>query len=654
MTPEQTQDRLHYLTLATRDAVYDWNVSTGSLWCSETFQEFYSPHEAIRAQRGWWEERVHPDDLGRVRDSLAAAFGSRRHLWSEQYRFQRSDGSHSMVIDRGYVVYDPAGQAVRMIGAIADVTERERAEAVLRTSEARYRALVEAVRDDILTLGPWDGKGASEEILRWWGRLTGQTREEQARPGAWLDVVHPDDRDRVREAWAASSKAGTDYQIEYRIRSKTGAYRHILVRGVPVRQSDGHPGEYAGMLMDVTELKRLEEQLQQAQKMEAVGRLAGGVAHDFNNLLTVIKGYSELILDRLAADDKLARLVGEVKKAGDRGMAITGQLLALGRKAVVEPVVLDLNTVVAEAETMLRRLIQENIELTSHLSPGLWRVKADRTQIEQILLNLSVNARDAMPREGTLTIETQNVDLTANVHETAAAVRPGEYVRLSVTDTGFGMDEATKARVFEPFFTTKEVGKGTGMGLAVVYGIVQQFGGYIQVESQPGKGSTFSILLPRCREEEVAVPVPPEPPSVSRGHETVLLVEDDDAVRALAAEILTQQGYTVLEAKNGPEALRLCQGHSGPLDLLATDVVMPRMSGLRLADRLRAVRPQVKVLFISGYPDEALGEHGVQASDIVLLQKPFAPATLSRKVREVLDRPVSPLPSTEGPSVRTG
>jgi PAS domain S-box-containing protein len=654
MTPEDARDRLRYLTLATRDAAYDWDVSTGSLWCSETVQEFYSPHEAIRADRGWWEERVHPDDLGRVRESLAAAFGQRRRIWSEQYRFQRSDGSHSTVIDRGYVVYDPAGRAVRMVGAMADVTERERAESLLRTSEARYRALVESVRDDTLTLGPWDGNGASEEILRWWGRLTGQTREDQARPGAWLEAVHPEDRDRVCQSWTESSTTGMPYQIEYRVRSASGAYRHILVRGVPVRQADGRPGEFAGMLMDVTELKRLEEQLQQAQKMEAVGRLAGGVAHDFNNLLTVIKGYSELILDRLAPDDKLARLVAEVKKAGDRGMAITGQLLALGRKAVVEPVLLDLNAVVAEAETMLRRLIEENIELTSVLSTDLWRVKADRTQIEQILLNLSVNARDAMPRGGTLTIETRNVDLTAVPQETGGAVRPGEYVRLAVTDTGGGMDEATKARVFEPFFTTKGVGKGTGMGLAVVYGIVQQFGGQIQVESQPGHGSTFSILLPRCRQEEVAAPVPPETPSVSRGHETVLLVEDDDAVRTLAGEILAQQGYTVLEAKNGPEALRLCQGHSGALDLLATDVVMPRMSGLRLADRLRAVRPHVKVLFISGYPDEALGEHGVQASDIVLLQKPFAPATLTRKVREVLDRPLSPLRSAEGPPVQVG
>jgi PAS domain S-box-containing protein len=631
MSSERAEERLRYVTLATRDAAYDWDVPSGAVWYSESFQECYSPHEATKADRGWWEERVHPDDLARVKESLAAAFGQRRRTWSEQYRFQRSDGSHSTVIDRGYALYDPAGRVVRMIGAVTDVTERERAEAVLRTSEARYQALVEAVCDDVLTLGPWDGKGASEEILRWWGRVTGQTPQEMARPEAWLEVVHPEDRERVREAWATSAQTGGPYYMEYRVRAKAGGYRHILVRGVPVKQPHGSPGEYAGMLADITDLKHLEEQLRQAQKMDAIGRLAGGLAHDFNNLLTVIKGYSELLLDKLPAGEPLVRLVTEIKKAGDRGMAIIAQLLAFSRPTAVQPMVLDLNAVVADAETMLRRLIGEDIELIATLDQALWRVKIDRAQIDQILLNLAINARDAMPGGGALTLELRNVTLAES------GDRPGEYVRLSVADTGCGMDEATKARLFEPFYTTKETGKGTGMGLAVVYGIVRRVGGDIEVESQPGQGSTFRIYLPRCRDQQSAPESPPDSAPVPKGRETVLLVEDEDAVRHLTQEILTQLGYTVLEAKDGPDALRLCKGHRGAIDLLVTDVVMPRMSGLRLADRLRPLRPQMKTLFMSGYPDAALSEHGVPAAEISLLQKPFAAATLARKVRDVLD-----------------
>lgn len=633
MTAKHEDDRLRYLTLATHDAVYDWDVSTGSVWRSETFQEFYSPHEAMTADRAWWEQRVHPDDLTRVLTSLATAFDQRRRLWSEQYRFRQSDGSHSTVNDRGCVLYDDAGQPIRVIGAITDVTERERADAVLRTSEARYQALVEAVCDDVFTMGPWNVSSASDEIHRWWERITGQTLADQARGETWLDMVHPDDRERVAQAWAASAGAGTPYYIEYRIRAKAGGYRHILVRGVQVRRSDGTLGEFAGMLTDVTELKRLEEQLRQAQKMEAVGRLAGGVAHDFNNLLTVIKGYSELILERLPPGDDLARLATEIKKSGDRGTAIAGQLLAFGRQAVIQPVVLDLNAVVVEAETMLRRLIGEDIDLRSTLDPALWRIKIDRIQVDQIILNLAINARDAMPDGGTLVLETRNVDRAGSDGQ------PEEYVRLSVTDTGRGMDDATRARLFEPFFTTKDAGKGTGMGLAVVYGIVQQAGGFIEVESQPGKGSTFHIDLPRSHDVDAAPVGPTETSWAAGGRETVLLVEDEDAVRSLAREILTRHGYTVLEAKDGPEALRLSKGHEGNVDLLVTDVVMPRMSGFRLADRLRPVRQEMRTLFISGYPDDALGEHGEPATAFTILQKPFAASDLVRKVREVLDQP---------------
>ncbi len=632
-------ERLKYLALATGDAVYDWDIPTGAVWRSETFHPFYSPHDPITPDHGWWEERVHADDRQRVRGSLADAFRHHHGSWSEQYRFRRPDGGYANVIDRGSILYDHAGRTVRVVGAMTDVTVRAHAEGAMRINEARYHALVKALCDDVLTLGPWDGAGASEEVMRWWGRLTGQTPEEQARVGSWLDVIHPEDRDRVCDAWTASAESGMPYHIEYRVRSRTGGYRHILVRGVPVRGGDGNLGEYAGMLTDITDLKRMEEQLRQAQKMEAVGRLAGGVAHDFNNLLTIIQGYSELLLDRLSADEAAARLVNEIRNAGDRGMAIIAQLLAFGRKAVAQPALLDLNAVVADAETMLRRLIGEDLELTTTFDPSLWRVKADRAQLDQILLNLVVNARDAMPLGGRLALTTRNVRVAADAVEASPGVRPGDYVLLSVTDTGCGMDDATKARVFEPFFTTKDVGKGSGMGLAVVYGIVQQSGGDIDVKSQPNKGASFDIYLPRCHDDAPDEERVQASPSSPRGRETVVLVEDEDAVRHLAQEILTQHGYTVLEAKDGPDALRLCQRHAGPIDLLVTDVVMPRMSGLRLADRLRELRPQIKTLFISGYMDDVLGEHGISVGDITLLQKPFAVAALTHKVRDVLDRP---------------
>jgi PAS domain S-box-containing protein len=635
---ERDAERLQYLAEATGDAIYDWDIPSGAVWRNPIYRTTFSPNAPIAPDRQWWEERIHADDRQRVRDSVSDAFRSHRRAWSEQYRFRRSDHTYATVIDRAAIVYDHAGQPVRVVGAIADITDRVQTEDSLRTSGARYRALVEALCDDVLTLGPWNGNGASDEIIRWWQRLTGQTTEDQARVGAWIDVIHPEDRSRVVEAWTASAEAGTPYQIEYRVRSRTGGYRHIMVRGVPVRVLEGNLREYAGMLTDITDLKRMEEQLRQAQKMEAVGRLAGGVAHDFNNLLTIIQGYSDLLHERLSADDTAIRLVSEIRTAADRGTAIIAQLLAFGRKAVVQPVVLDLNAVVTAAGTMLRRLIGDDIELTMTLDPELWRVKADRVQAEQILLNLAVNARDAMPQGGELSLTTRNVSVEAKEVDAAPGVPPGDYVRLSVRDTGCGMDETTKARLFEPFFTTKDVGKGTGMGLAVVYGIVQQSGGRIDVTSEPGKGATFDVYLPVCREgtsdhERVEVA-----PSGSTGRETVVLVEDEEAVRRLAREILTQQGYTVLEAKDGPDALRVCQQYAGPIDLLVTDVVMPQMSGLRLADRLKAMRPQTKTLFISGYLDETLREYGASADQIRLLKKPFAAATLTRTVRDVLDQ----------------
>jgi two-component system cell cycle sensor histidine kinase/response regulator CckA len=386
-----------------------------------------------------------------------------------------------------------------------------------------------------------------------------------------------------------------------------------------------------------TARRSLEEQLQQASKIEAIGRLAGGVAHDFNNLLTIITGYSQLMLDRLEADDPNRTHVNQIKEAGERAATLTRQLLAFSRKQVLAPQKLDLNGVVTDIDKMIRRLIGEDIELVTVRSPELWLAKADPGQIEQVIMNLVVNARDAMPQGGRLVIETANLDIDAAYPSRHSVIVPGHYVMLAVSDTGNGMTAEVKARVFEPFFTTKEKGKGTGLGLATVYGIVKQSGGYIWVYSEPGKGTTFKIYLPRVEGESVEDAVAEERKHAPGGSETVMVVEDNESVRSFVRSVLESQGYVLLEAGGSEEALTLIEERSGPIHLLLTDVVMPRMSGPELAARLGPLHPETKVLYMSGYTDNAIVHQGALDAGTHFLQKPFVPDTLTRKIREVLD-----------------
>jgi PAS domain S-box-containing protein len=467
--------------------------------------------------------------------------------------------------------------------------------------------------------------------------LIGKTDAELSPDSKELDHFRNDDlevMDTLREKFIP----------EETITNHQGEIRWLQTVKRPIMSEDGTANQILGIATDITlrkkaeeALSRSEEQLRQSQKMEAVGKLAGGVAHDFNNLLTAINGHSELCLRRLLPEDPVYRKVEQIKKAGDRAAALTRQLLAFSRKQMLQPEIIDLNTIVAEMSKMLQRLIGEDIDLMMGLTANLGKVKADPHQIGQVLMNLSVNARDAMPHGGKLTIETSNIQLSDEFAGNHLSVLPGRYVMLAVSDTGVGMDADTKARIFEPFFTTKEIGKGTGLGLSTVYGIVKQSGGSIWVYSEIGHGTTFKIYLPYVEGDTENREIKVTSQELVKGTETILLVEDEDVVREMACEILQETGYRVLEAGDGQEALRLAEEFKGDIHLMLTDVVMPLMSGRQLAEQLTPKRPRMKVLYMSGYTDDAIVHHGVLGQGTAFIGKPFSPEVLSRKIREILD-----------------
>ena len=533
-------------------------------------------------------------------------------------------------------VRDAAGKLCRVAVFGLDITERKRAEEALRRSEEQFRAVVESARDVIFALSP---EGAISALNPAFEEITGWRRDE------WLGkpftgLVHPEDVVLSIDLLASLVRSDSHAATQLRFLKRDGGYAVGEVRS-NLRRQDGKVVGVLGIVRDISDRVRLEDQLRQAQKMEAVGRLAGGVAHDFNNLLTAIGGYSDLLLADLAQGDPRRSDVEEIRKATQRAAALTRQLLAFSRRQVLQPRVLDLNVVVAGAEKLLRRVIGEDVRLVTRLDPALGAVRADAGQIEQVVMNLAVNARDAMRGGGTLTIATANVEIGAVLRTDEQAPMPaGRYVELRVSDTGVGIDPEIRRHIFEPFFTTREKGKGTGLGLATVYGIVKQSGGFIWVDSEPGLGATFTVDLPLV-EERVQEPESERPVrSEISGSETVLVVEDEDAVRTVAREALRVRGYRVLDAPDGETALRLALDHGGAIDLLVTDVIMPGLSGRDLADRLRSVRPDLRVLFMSGYSDDALGERGALGPGMHYLQKPFASDALARRVREVLDLPL--------------
>jgi two-component system, cell cycle sensor histidine kinase and response regulator CckA len=460
--------------------------------------------------------------------------------------------------------------------------------------------------------------------------------EEVFQSNWWQERVHPEDLQRAL-ADMRNDLFGHDRSAdEYRFRHRDGKYRWLRSEMRLLRDAAGSPVEVVGSWSDVTQRKSLEDQVRQAQKMEAVGQLAGGVAHDFNNLLTIISGYSDILLTRLESNDPMRESVRAISEAGARAASLTRQLLAFSRKTVLEPKVLDLNEIVRETEKFLRRLIGEDILLTAVLDPTISRVKVDPDQLGQVLMNLAVNGRDAMPKGGKLTVETRNVELHEEYARLHPETQPGRYVLLSITDTGSGMTAEVKARIFEPFFTTKGVGKGTGLGLAVVLGIVKQSGGHLEVYSEPDIGTTFKVYFPAVQ-GMASAPKAIDASHDLRGAETVLLVEDEDGVRGLALLALQTYGYQVLAAGNGKEAMRLIEKLQGGIDLLMTDVVMPGMSGPDLAEVLRPRFPRMKVIFCSGYTDDAVIRHGLLQEKVAFLQKPYKLLSLVGKVRQVLD-----------------
>ncbi|TAK55646.1 MAG: response regulator [Gammaproteobacteria bacterium] len=530
---------------------------------------------------------------------------------------------------------DPASDRPRLLGVARDITAEREAEQKLLEASDRLRRALDAGR---VGLWEWDLKTDQMSFSAEWRRQLGFVADDPSPSTAvWQDRVHPDDLERVREEFAAH-RAGRipEVNIEFRIRHRDDSWRHHLVRGSIVRDASGVPVQMRGSGVDITDRIELEGRYLQAQKMESIGRLAGGVAHDFNNLLTVILGTIDLTLEQMDAAAPSAGLLREGRRAAERATALTRQLLAFSRRQVTRPEVLDLGVVVRELSGMLQRLIGEHVRQTVVAADGLWPVRADRGQLEQVIMNLAVNARDAMPEGGGLTIETGNVEfdeLAASQHPPLPA---GSFVQLTVTDTGIGMDAETRERIFEPFFTTKEVGHGTGLGLSTVYGIIEQLRGGIWVYSEPGRGTTFKIYLPRslaAGQTEAAT----APAVVITGTEAILVVEDDDALREIATSVLRSAGYTVLAAANARAALDIVTTHHGPLQLMLTDMIMPGMGGRDLATRLAEIRPDIRVLFTSGYTDDAILRQSVLEASDHFLSKPYTMAELTRRIRKVLD-----------------
>jgi PAS domain S-box-containing protein len=562
----------------------------------------------------------------RVLGVLAILFRDERHFTPEERELMGLLADQAAIAIHNARLFDEIARGRREAEALAELAQ-ERNE--------KLHGLIYASPLPITALKP-DGtveiwNAAAERVFGW------RAEEVLGQP---LPMVPRDQEAEFQDLFGRGLRGEPLIGIEVRRQRKDGSFVDVSLSTASLHGANGDIVGMLGIMVDVTERKQLEEQVRQSQKMDAIGQLAAGVAHDFSNLLTVIQGRSELLQRRLGADDAAQRDLELIRTTAARAAAVTRQLLAFSRKQLLQPRILNLNARVAEMAVMLRQLIGEHIDLVTRLDPALGSVNADPAQLEQVILNLMVNARDAMPDGGRLTLTTANVEGDEILRRHQAAATAGPYVQLTVSDTGVGMDPATQARIFEPFFTTKPSGEGTGLGLSTVYGIVKQHGGHVSIESAPGQGSTFTVYLPLLAQAAETIEVGPADTEAARGCETVLLVEDEAAVRSMARDVLELSGYTVLEAANGEAALGVAKEHRGPIHVLLTDVVMPGMNGRMLADRLVRMRPDLKVLYMSGYTNDAVLRCGVVASGLGWLEKPFTSDGVARKLRQVLEAPV--------------
>ena len=617
-------------------------------WSAETHRIFRLTPGSFDGRVETFLSLVHPQDRGAL---LAAAVRAWRGEapYALEHRVVLADDSVRWVREEAEVEHDVSGQPLRMVGVVQDITDRKLAMEALRESEERYRELVENLNDVVFAA---DAEGRLTYVSSLVEQLTGYPPNELVGE-LFRDFIHPDDWDGLERSFEDAA-AGRLAPFEFRYQTRDGQFRWGYTSSRPILKGGRFIG-LRGIFADITEWKkdaeekaRLAEQLRQAQKVESIGRLAGGVAHDFNNMLGVILGYGEQLLDELHPRDPLREAAEQIVAAGHRSADLTRQLLAFSRRQTLQPVVLDLNAIIRDVERMLQRVIREDVELRLALAPDLARVKADPGQIQQVLLNLVVNARDAMPRGGHLTIETANVDLDEQFVRTHSDMQPGSYVRLAVSDTDVGMDQETLVHVFEPFFTTKERGKGSGLGLAMVYGIVKQSGGHIWVYSEPGRGTAFNVYLPQTREETPAASPRMDAAKQVGAGQQILVVEDESSLRTLVAKILSDLGYRVHTAANGGEALLLVENKSLRPDLVVTDVIMPNMNGTVLVERLRRCQPHLRVLYMSGYAENAVVQQGEFDPGTPFIQKPFNTRDIAQRVAQALQSERKPAEAPVG------
>ncbi len=557
-------------------------------------------------------------------------------VWKGEVVNRRKDGSLYFAEQTITPVRDAAGEVSRFIAIEQDIGARKRTEESLRETNEKLQSLVRAAPLAVIILDrearvlQWNT--AAERIFGW---------KESDVVGKPLPIVPDEEKEKFEMTLESDWRGEPQSDFKVRRMQKDGSLIDVSLWTAPLRDRQGQIVASLRLLADITERIRLEEQFRQAQKMEAVGRLAGGVAHDFNNILTVIGGFCDVALDGIAPQDPIVSDLVEIKKAADRAASLTRQLLAFSRRQILSPKVLDLNSLIRDMEKMLGRILGEDVDLRLALAERLGPIEADPGQIEQVLLNLAVNARDAMPKGGQLVIETTDTTLGAAYLGLHLDAKEGNYVLLAVSDTGIGMDAQTQSHLFEPFFTTKAEGKGTGLGLATIYGIVKQSHGNIAVYSEPGQGTAFKIYFPRFDKSFASKKSETVKPVVVGGSETVLLAEDEETLRGLAERVLAKNGYHVLSARDGAEAIKLLETYDGPIHLLLTDVVMPKAGGRQVAEHAAGKFPEMKILYISGYTDDAIVLSGVLDAEVAFLQKPFSPDALVRKVRQVLDGPAS-------------